>query len=139
MIEEIKDPLGTILAIVIRSTYSEPGITFCTPDDFSQQLAYMKHPKGKLIQPHVHNIVKREVLYTKEVLVIKSGKVKADFYTEDRQYVSSTVLNTGDVILLASGGHGFEIIEDTEMFEIKQGPYAGENDKTRFEPEVKDK
>ncbi len=137
MIEEIKDHLGTILAIIIRSTYSEPGITFCTPDDFSQQLAYMKHPKGKVIQPHVHNVVKREVLYTKEVLVVKSGKVRADFYTEERSYVSSTVLVTGDVILLASGGHGFTILEDTEMFEIKQGPYAGENDKTRFDPEMR--
>ena len=97
----------------------------------------MKHPKGKVIQPHVHNVVKREVLYTKEVLVVKSGKVRADFYTEERSYVSSTVLVTGDVILLASGGHGFTILEDTEMFEIKQGPYAGENDKTRFDPEMR--
>lgn len=137
MIEQIKDMQGKILAIVIRSSYSEPGITFCTPDDFSQQLAYMKHPKGKVIQPHVHNIVKREVLYTKEVLVIKSGKVRTDFYTEDQMYVSSIVLNTGDVILLASGGHGFEILEDTELFEIKQGPYAGENDKTRFNPKTR--
>jgi hypothetical protein len=57
---------GIILAIVIRHNYSVPGITFCTPDDFSQQLGFMKHPKGKIIQPHIHNIVKREVLYTRK-------------------------------------------------------------------------
>lgn len=138
MIDEIKDAEGAILAIIIRHDYSKHGITFCTPDDFSQQLAFMKHPKGKVILPHVHNAVKREVLYTKEVLVIKSGKVQADFYTDTQNYISSTILDAGDVILLASGGHGFEVLEDTEMFEIKQGPYAGENDKTRFQPHVKE-
>jgi len=122
-----------ILAIIVKNNYKNNGITFFTPDDFSQQLAYMNHPKGKTIQPHVHNIVKREVLYTKEVLFIKKGKLKCDFYSDDKEYVCSRELESGDIILLAAGGHGFEMLEDTEMFEIKQGPYAGENDKTRFE------
>jgi len=121
-----------ILAIIVKNSYTSNGITFFTPDDFSQQLAYMNHPKGKQIQPHVHNEVKREVLYTKEVLLIKKGKIKCDFYTDDKIYIDSRILEAGDIILLASGGHGFEMLEDTEMFEIKQGPYAGENDKTRF-------
>lgn len=93
----------------------------------------MNHPAGKTIAPHVHNIIKREVLYTKEVLFIKKGKIRVDFYNDEKEYISSSVLETGDIILLASGGHGFEILEDTEIFEIKQGPYAGENDKTRFD------
>jgi len=121
-----------ILAIIIKHSYSSNGITFFTPDDFSQQLAYMNHPRGKIIQPHVHNIVKREVLYTKEVLLIKKGKVRTDFYSDDKEYICSRILESGDIILLASGGHGFEMLEDTEMFEVKQGPYAGENDKIRF-------
>lgn len=134
MIKQVTDSDNKILAIVIKDSFSAPGITFCTPDDFSQQLAFMKHSAGKIIDPHIHNIVKREVLYTKEVLVIKSGKLKVDFYTDKKQYVSSIILDSGDVILLASGGHGFEVLEDIEMFEIKQGPYAGDNDKTRFVP-----
>jgi hypothetical protein len=133
MIERITHE-GDLLAIIIRKEYSAEGITFFTPADFSQQLAYMSHPKGKCIEPHIHNIVKREVLYTKEVLVIKKGKIRADFYTDERNYICSSALGTGDIILLASGGHGFEMLEDTEMYEIKQGPYAGENDKTRFVP-----
>jgi mannose-6-phosphate isomerase-like protein (cupin superfamily) len=132
MIEHITHK-DQIIAIIIKNNYSTDGITFLTPDDFSQQLAYMKHSKGKTIQPHVHNIVKREVLYTKEVLFIKKGKIRTDFYTDDREYICSRTLESGDIILLASGGHGFEMLEDTEMFEVKQGPYAGENDKTRFE------
>lgn len=129
----ILDEEGRILAIVIKNDYDKKGITFCTPDDFSQQLAYMHHDKGHVILPHVHNEVKREVLFTKEVLVIKKGKLRCDFYKDNHDYIKSIVLESGDVILLASGGHGFACLEETEMYEIKQGPYAGEMDKTRFD------
>lgn len=133
MIQEIKHR-DLLLGIKISSKYSEPGIHFFTPDDFSQQLAFMKHPVGKIIQPHVHNEVAREVQFTKEVLFIRKGKIRVDFYTDEQNYIESHILETGDVILLSEGGHGFEILEDTEMIEVKQGPYAGELDKTRFEP-----
>lgn len=128
----ILDEKGNILAIVIKRDFDKPGITFCTPDDYSQQMAYMHHPAGHVIQPHVHNEVKREVLYTKEVLVIKTGRLRCDFYSEQQEYIKSVELIAGDIILLASGGHGFVCLEETEMYEIKQGPYAGEADKTRF-------
>jgi len=131
MIEQIKYN-NELYAIIIRRSYSKEGIEFCTPDDFSQQLAYMNHPKGKVIDPHVHNAVKREVQFTKEVLVIKRGILRVDFYDDDKNYLESRVLNEGDVILLATGGHGFEVLHDVEMVEIKQGPYAGNLDKTRF-------
>ena len=133
MIKYIKDK-STILAIIIKNEYSSEGIEFFTPDSFSQQLAYMKRPKDYVIKPHLHNEVKREVLFTKEVLVIKSGSVRVDFYDNEQLYLESTILFAGDVILLAHGGHGFEMLEDTEMIEVKQGPFAGEMDKVRFEP-----
>lgn len=128
----VKSPDGETLAIIIKANFKKDGIEFFTPDDYSQQLAYMKHPKGKIIDPHVHNMVKRQVHYTQEVLVIKRGKLRVDFYTREQQYLESCLLESGDVILLASGGHGFEVLEELEMFEIKQGPYAGDADKTRF-------
>jgi len=121
-----------LLAIIVSSRFNKPGILFFTPDDFSQQLAYMHHPAGKEIQPHVHNPVTREVHYTKEVLFIKKGKLRVDFYDEDKNYLESSILEAGDVILLSNGGHGFEVLEELEMFEVKQGPYAGDKDKTRF-------
>ncbi len=137
MIKEITHN-NQLFAIIISNRYSESGIHFFTPDDFSQQLAFMKHPGGKIIQPHVHNPVPREVHFTKEVLFIRKGKIRVDFYTDQQQYIESHILETGDVILLSEGGHGFEILEETEMIEVKQGPYAGEMDKTRFEPSEKD-
>jgi len=125
--------IGKILALILRSNYQSNGIHFLTPGDFSQQLGYMNRPEGYVIPPHVHNPVAREVQYTKEVLFIKSGRVRVDFYDNDQTYLESRVLETGDVILLAYGGHGFEMLEPTEMIEVKQGPYAGDQDKTRFE------
>lgn len=121
-----------LLAIILSSDFSKPGIHFFTPDDFSQQLAYMNRPKGYAIDPHVHNPVSRHVELTQEVLFIKSGKVRVDFYDQDKTYFESRVLNAGDVILLAQGGHGFTMLEESEIIEVKQGPYAGDKDKTRF-------
>lgn len=121
-----------LLAIIIRSTYHSEGIEFFTPDNFSQQLAYMKRPSGYKISPHVHNSVKREVFFTQEVLFIKKGKVKVNFYNDEQKYIESKIISTGDVILLSSGGHGFEMMEESEIIEVKQGPYAGDKDKTRF-------
>ena len=121
-----------LLAIVLRTEFKSDGIKFFTPDDFSQQLGYMKRDDGYEIPPHVHNPVKRSVEFTKEVLFIKSGKVRVDFYSENKQYLRSLILEKGDIILLAYGGHGFKMLNQAEILEVKQGPYAGESDKTRF-------
>ena len=122
-----------LLAIILYSSYKAEGINFFTTDDFTQQLAYMNRPQGYVIRPHLHNPVNRQVQFTKEVLFIKSGRVRVDFYDDDQNYLESRVLKNGDVVLLAFGGHGFEMIEDSEIIEVKQGPYAGEADKTRFD------
>lgn len=132
MIEKIT--FGNVmLAMILRADYHADGIQFFTPNDFSQQLGYMNRPSGYVIPPHVHNPVAREVQYTKEVLIIRSGKVRVDFYDDEQNYLESRILNQGDIVLLAFGGHGFEMLEDSEIVEVKQGPYAGEGDKTRFE------
>lgn len=131
LIEEIKHE-DKLLALIIRKDYQKEGISFFTPGEMSQQLAYMKHPAGHIIVAHVHNPVKREVQYTQEVLVIRKGILRVDFYDNEQTYLESSLLKEGDIILLATGGHGFEVLEEVEMFEIKQGPYTGDRDKTRF-------
>jgi mannose-6-phosphate isomerase-like protein (cupin superfamily) len=129
---------GQLLAIIIPDDFREPGIHFFTPSDLSQQLAYMRHPQGKIIEPHVHNPVPREVHFTQEVLFLKKGKLRVDFYDDSQNYLQSRILKAGDVILLATGGHGFEVLEEIEMIEVKQGPYAGDMDKTRFQGKPQD-
>jgi len=135
MFEEIKYG-NTIIGIIVRNNFEKNGIHFFTPNDFSQQLAYMQHSKGKIIEPHIHNEVLRQINFTKEVLFIKKGKLQVDFYTDNKEFLESRILSAGDIVLLASGGHGFTVIEDLEMIEVKQGPYAGDNDKIRFTPEI---
>jgi mannose-6-phosphate isomerase-like protein (cupin superfamily) len=132
-IETIRN-LDQTIAIIIRAEYRAEGIQFFTSDIFSQQLAYMNRPSGYVIPPHVHNPVERDVVWTQEVLFIRSGKMRVDFYTDGRHYLESRTLSTGDVVMLVAGGHGFEMLEPTEMIEVKQGPYSGDKDKTRFEP-----
>ena len=133
MIREIKHQ-GDLIAIILRHDYETDGIRFFTPDSFSQQLAYMKRPGGYRITPHVHREVQREVHLTQEVLFLRRGKVKVDLFTKNKNYLTSEVLNTGDLILLASGGHGLTMLEESEIIEVKQGPYAGAEDKEIFEP-----
>jgi mannose-6-phosphate isomerase-like protein (cupin superfamily) len=123
---------GELLALIVRSEYSKPGVSFFTPHDLSQQLAYMRHPVGKVIDAHFHNPVLRSVTYTQETLFIRRGRLRVDFYDRHQRYLESRELTRGDVILLIKGGHGFEVLEEIEMIEVKQGPYAGDMDKTRF-------
>ena len=135
-IESITNGLEAI-ALIIRSKYDEPGIHFFTPANFSQQVAYMKRPKTHKIPAHFHNIVARQILYTQEVLVIRRGRVRVNLFSSEQQFVGERVLEAGDLILLCGGGHSLEMLEESSMIEIKQGPYAGNNDKTIFEEECK--
>jgi hypothetical protein len=130
-IEQIKIN-DQIIAIIIYSEFSKDGIDFFTPGEFSQQLGYMKHKKGYKIEEHRHKLQARQVKYTQETLFVRSGRVRVNFYTDGNEYLTSRELKKCDVILLASGGHGFEFLEETEMIEVKQGPYSSDDDKVRF-------
>jgi len=133
MIERIVHA-GIELAVILRRDHRGEGIEFFTADADTQQLGYMHHPAGHAIAPHVHQRVPRQVELTTEVLLVRSGRVRLDFYDDACAYLESTVLEAGDVVLLARGGHGLEMLEASELIEVKQGPYAGGRDKLRFEP-----
>ena len=130
--QRISDDSG-LLAVIIRADFQADGIVFATPNELPQQLGDMKRPAGYEIDPHVHVLKRYEVEYSSETLFIRKGKVRIDFYSEDKQYLSSEILTAGDVVLLSRGGHGFEMLEESEIIEVKQGPYESDNDKIRFE------
>jgi hypothetical protein len=127
-----------VLAIIIYDNFRLEGVNFFTPEDFPQQLGFISQKTGKIIEPHTHKIVKREIFLTQEVLIIKRGKIKLDLYDSKNNYFDSRILSGGDVVLLTGGGHGYEVLEDVDMIEIKQGPYLGKNDKIRFK-DIEDK
>ena len=127
---------GELYALIVRDEFSRPGISFFTPNDLSLQLAYIHHQAGKTIEAHFHNPVPRTLSFSQETLFIKRGRLRVDFYDNQQTYLESRELKAGDVILLVKGGHGFKVLDELEMIEVKQGPYAGDHDKTRFDGKV---
>ena len=132
MIKEIKHNKA-LLAFVISHQSHKEGTSFLTSPECSQQVAYMQYPAGKSYQAHMHLPQERKISDTKETIFIRKGKLRVDFYTDEKKYLESYVLEAGDVVFLMSGGHGFEVLEDIEMIEVKQGPYDSEADKVRFD------
>jgi hypothetical protein len=120
-------------AIVIRSTESVSGIQFFSPSDYSQQLGLMTRPAGYVVPAHIHNEVERKISQTQEVLLIRSGSCLVTLFDSEFSPVESIVLKKGDVILLANGAHKIEMLSECEILEVKQGPYAGDNDKTHIQ------
>lgn len=125
---------SSVLAIIIHAARRDHGIQFVTTDESVHQIGILNWPRGHIIDAHVHNRMERTIDSTQEVLFLRSGLVRVDLYSESQEYECSRILHSGDVIFLASGGHGFEILEDADIVEVKQGPYRGEGEKTRFFP-----
>jgi mannose-6-phosphate isomerase-like protein (cupin superfamily) len=129
---EIISVEGTTFAIIIRSNFVSDKIQFVTSNNMTLQLGYLPHKKGGKIEPHYHLANERVIFDTLEVLFVRKGKVKVNFYSEKNEFVTNTIISAQDSIILISGGHGFEILEETELIEVKQGPYSEREDKVRF-------
>ena len=130
-ITSFRDTNNKLMALLIPADYSNSGIEFLTDDSSYQQVAYMGHPSGHKIIPHFHNKIERTVDYTCETLIIRKGILEVVLYENQIEKYRFN-MSAGDVITLFSGGHGFNVIEDVEMIEIKQGPFMGPEDTTRF-------
>ena len=132
MIEKIINK-RKLLALIVRGKYrNKKGITFFTPNESTQQFAYMKHNKKHVIKPHLHKRRLTKVFYTTEVILLLKGILRVDFYNQFKKYLFSKILKKQDIIMLVHGGHGFEVLKDVEMIEIKQGPYNLIKDKMKF-------
>jgi len=123
---------GSLLALLL-SGRDDPGeTTFPTPPELSLQVGFVVYPAGGEIQRHDHRPLERRIVGTPEVLLVRSGRCEVDLYDEERRHVATRELRAGDVILIAAGGHGFRMLEDTVLLEVKQGPYVGLDEKERF-------
>ena len=127
-VETIRDG-DQVLAIVVRGSHRPTATQFVTPDNYKQQLGFIVYPKGGRIRPHRHKEIARQIEGMSEVLVVRSGRITATLYDRNDRVVAEPELAEGDVIVLVSGGHGFTMLEDTVLLEIKQGPYAGPGEK----------
>lgn len=120
------------LCYIIRTELMPDKTTFLTPPEFKQQVGFVVYPKDGEIARHVHRPLERHLMGTSEVLILRKGRCLIDIYNDDRQLVATRELYTGDIMLMVGGGHGFTMLEDTVLLEVKQGPYTGIDEKERF-------
>jgi hypothetical protein len=132
MIEKVLHKKKLFALIVRKKFRKKNGINFFTDDNATQQFGYMKHKKNHLIMPHKHNKRITKIMITTEVIILLKGILRVDFYNEKIIYLFSKKVYAGDIIMLVNGGHGFKILKDVEMIEVKQGPYTLSNDKIKF-------
>ena len=132
MIEKIFHK-NKMYALIVRSKFrKKSGINFFTSKEATQQFGYMKHKKNYLIMPHKHNKRLTKILITTEVIIIFKGILRVDFYSDKKKYLFSKKIYAGDIVMLVNGGHGFKVLKDVEMLEVKQGPYSLSSDKIKF-------
>ena len=123
---------GKVLAYIIRSEINPDKTTFLTPSDLKQQVGFIVYPAGGVIKRHVHRPLERHLIGTSEVLIVRRGRCEIDIYDDERELVASRQLRPGDIMLMVGGGHGFRMLEDTVLLEVKQGPYTGIDEKEHF-------
>lgn len=115
-----------LVATIVRSGYKSPnGVAFLTGREQPLQVAKMSRRQGEDVEPHVHHERKRVVTQTQEVLIVERGLVLVGFYTGDGRRFDNRTLGPGDVCVLHCNGHSLHFLEDTDLLEVKQGPYAG--------------
>tara|TARA_E500000178_G_scaffold298603_1_gene305846 strand:+ start:472 stop:903 length:432 start_codon:yes stop_codon:yes gene_type:complete len=132
MIERITINKKLFALIVNKNFRKKKGINFFTSDDLTQQVGYMNHPKNYNIQPHLHKKRLTKILVTTEIIIILKGLIRIDFYSLKKKYLFSKKLKEGQIIFLMHGGHGFKVLKDTQMIEVKQGPFKKDSDKVKF-------
>ena len=122
-----------LYALIVRARFrKKKGISFFTPNDTNQQFGYMKHNKGHIIKPHKHKKRTTKIFYTTEVIILFKGRLRVDFYDQKQKYLFSKIIKEKDIIMLVHGGHGFKVLKNIEMIEVKQGPYSKIKDKKKF-------
>ena len=135
MIEKILHKKKLYALIIRRSYRKKKGVNFFTDKKAIQQVGYMNHKKNHIIFPHKHNRRQKKISNidnTTEVLIILKGLLRVDFYNTKEKYLFSKKLYANDIIMLSNGGHGFKVLKDVKMIEVKQGPYSVSKDKVKF-------
>ena len=117
-----------VLAILVGASFSPPTTSFITSPEHMQQVGFVVYPEGGEIEPHTHKPISRELVGTSEVIRVQKGRCEIDLHYNGK-VVATRTLVAGDLIIFIAGGHGFRMLADTILLEIKQGPYYGVDEK----------
>jgi hypothetical protein len=123
---------GKVICLIVRGEPAPKKTEFYTPNEFTLQVGHIAYREGHTIARHAHPRIVRTLDRLSEVLVMQEGRAEMDLYDDDNVLVATRELRQGDLVVLVSGGHGFRMLEDTVMVEIKQGPYSGKPEKVQF-------
>ena len=136
-VEVFNDPkTGKLLAMVIRGNFAGQKYNFLTSPESAMQLGVNSYQSGEKIKAHSHVEREKQIFQSQECLVLRKGHMLFYIFDADKNLVAKTDLFAGDIAFQSSGGHGFEVLADTQIIEIKQGPFGGEKDKIRFDYET---
>lgn len=132
---DIKEGDLVLARHIPASSAWQDGLNFFSQDEDYIQVGVWGYSVGKELKAHIHNEVSRKSQWTQEVLFVRTGKIRAFIFNTNDVKVAEIDVCTGDIIILLRGGHGYSIIEDdTQVLEVKNGPYLGaEVDRRRIE------
>ena len=132
MIKKILHKKKILALIILPNKFKKKGVFFTSPNNFTKQVGIINYPKNHLIKPHTHKKYLRKIYRTSEVLFIQKGQLRVDFYKNNKKYLFSEIVKRNEIIILHEGSHGFKVLKNCSMIEIKQGPFVKSLDKTRF-------
>ena len=133
-VQEVREGDLVLARHVPAAAAWQNGLNFFSADDDFIQVGVWGYDAGKELAAHIHNEVERKVLWTQEVLFVRSGRIRSNVFDTSERKVAEIDVCAGDIIILLRGGHGYDILEDgTQVLEIKNGPYVGPDlDRRRF-------
>jgi len=122
-----------LYALIVKNKYrNKKGINFFSTPNLPQQFGYIYHKKNHIILPHQHKKRRTKILYTTELIILLKGVLRVDFYNSKNKYLFSKKIKKGELIFLMHGGHGFKVLKNVQMIEVKQGPFIKIKDKVKF-------
>jgi len=122
-----------LFAIIVHEKhFFKSGVNFVTPNSAALQLGFINHKSNHYIKPHTHYYNLRQIKKTSEILLIKKGSLRVDFYQNNKKYLFSKVVTKNQILILMDGSHGFKVIKNCFIIEVKQGPFSQHLDKIKF-------
>lgn len=110
--------------VALKISAIAPGSTPLTGPQEPLQLMGLRRKKGAVVQPHAHRKTKRVTNTLQECLVVKKGKLRITFYGDGKKPFAQFIIKAGEACITLSGGHSIEFLENSEVFEIKNGPFV---------------
>lgn len=121
------------VACVYRSSIAVSDIQFLTSADNPFQIGIHDRQKPVKLPAHIHNCPKPLVIdHIQEILYVISGKIRVTIVSETNRQIAKKLLSPGDAILLKTQAHSVEFLGNARVFEIKQGPYPGNQHAKRY-------